>query len=371
MIAREVLYIKILFSLLLLSVSVLFYFNSQIKEPFQEEFHGKQISTSFMNYEESRIEIGMIGDVLLHWPLYNYASFLPSLEPVKEELESLDFLLANQESLPTGDEFGLFGYPNFSSPAYIINDLKTVGVDMISMANNHVLDQKEAGVLDAIQNMKKYDMPYIGAYESLEDLQTDRIFQVDDVNLGFLSYTYGTNGHEIPAGKDYLVNLIDVERIAHDIRLLKPKVDFVIVSMHWGTEYELEQNDRQRELAQALADAGADVIFGQHPHVIQPYELITTSDGHRTHVFYSLGNFFSAQGFGYTNIGGIAKLEILKKSINGEQVLTIENPRFVSTAVVEGEPFIVHPLKDVESQIGHTDEWVQQHVFGNCNCQFK
>lgn len=363
--------IKFLFSFLLLLISVLLYFNFQITGSFQEEFQGKQIPTFYMSYEESRIEIGMIGDILLHYPLYSYDNFLDSFEPVKEELESIDFLLANQESLPAGVEVGLFGYPNFSSPAHIIRDLKSVGVDMISMANNHVLDQEEAGVLAAIQNMKTYDMPYMGAFESIEDVQSDRIFQVDGITLGFLSYTYGTNGHEIPNGKDYLVNLIDVERITKDIHTLKPKVDFVVVSMHWGTEYELEPNHKQRELAQVAADAGADIIFGQHPHVIQPYEVIMSSSGHPTHVFYSLGNFFSAQKFQYTNIGGIAKLEVLKKNINGEQVLTIENPSFVATTVVRGKPFKVHRLKDVESQVGHTDEWVQKHIFDQCNCLTK
>ncbi|MFJ5771994.1 CapA family protein [Psychrobacillus sp. NPDC093180] len=356
-------YIKILFSLLVLLVSVLLYFNLQITKPTSEVFHGKQFSTFHIDYREDTITIGMIGDILLHRPLYNYESFLSSLEPVREELESLDILIANQESIPAGSEFGLSGYPNFSSPSHIIRDLKEVGVDLISMANNHTLDQEEAGVRAAIKYMKTVEMPYIGAYESFEDLQTDRIIQADNIDFGFLSYTYGTNGHETPSGKDYLVNRIDEERIKEDILALKRKVDFVVVSIHWGTEYELEPNGEQKRLANMIADAGADIIFGHHPHVIQPYELITTSSGHRAHVFYSLGNFFSAQKTKNTNVGGIAKLEILKKTINGKQVLSIETPSFVSTAVLRGEPFTVQPLVQVENQSGHTDKWVQQHIF--------
>ncbi|MEI4771246.1 CapA family protein [Psychrobacillus sp. FJAT-51614] len=365
MIKREVVNIKILVSCLLLFVSVLSYFNLQISEPFDEEFHGKQFSTFYVDYEEKRVEIGMIGDILLHLPLYNYASFLPSFEPIREELESIDFLLANQESITAGVEFGLSGYPNFSSPPHIINDLKTVGVDLVSMANNHTLDQKEAGVLAAIDQMKKYKMPYVGAFESIEDLQTDRIFQVDDINLGCLNYTYGTNGHVTPVGKDYLVNRIDKEQITKDIQLLRKKVDILIVSIHWGDEYQLEPNDKQKELAQVMADAGVDIVFGHHPHVIQPYEVIKASDGHETHVFYSLGNFFSGQKMENTNIGGIAKLEVLEKSINGKKIYSIENPIFVSTAVVKGDPYKINLLKNIESQVGKTDMWVQQHVFGN------
>ncbi|MFJ7972965.1 CapA family protein [Psychrobacillus sp. NPDC096389] len=362
---------KTLISLLVLLISGLLYFNLQIDKPFQEKFHGKQFSTFHIDYREDTITIGMIGDILLHYPLYNYKSFISSFEPVKEELESFDILIANQESIPAGSEFGLSGYPDFSSPSHIIRDLKEVGVDLISMANNHTLDQEEAGVRAAINHMKTVDMPYIGAYESFEDLQTDRILQVDNVSFGFLSYTYGTNGHVTPNGKDYLVNRIDQSRITEDIRALKQKTDFVVVSMHWGTEYELEPNEEQKTLANVITDAGADIIFGHHPHVIQPYEMVTTSSGHSAHVFYSLGNFFSAQKAENTNVGGIAKLEILKKTINGKQVLSIATPSFISTAVLRGEPFTVQPLVNVENQIGHTDKSVQEHVFGSCNCQYE
>ncbi|WP_082460988.1 CapA family protein [Psychrobacillus sp. FJAT-21963] len=363
MIEREVMNIKILVSFLLLFVSVLSYFNMQITEPFDKEFHGKQFSTFYVDYEEKRMEIGMIGDILLHLPLYNYASFLPSFEPVREKLESLDLLLANQESIPAGPEFGLSGYPNFSSPTHIIRDLKEVGVDMISMANNHTLDQGEAGVLSAIRHMKKYSMPYMGAYETIEDLQTDRILEVENIHFGLLNYTYGMNGYNTPTGKDYLVNTIDADRIIKEIQVLKDKVDFVIVSIHWGSEYELEANDQQKQLAHAMAEAGADIIFGHHPHVIQPYEEIATKDGHTTHVFYSLGNFFSAQSFDFTNIGGIAKVSVLKKTINGKEVLKLEDPSFIATAVIKENPYKVYPLEEVESKVNQTDEWVQEHLF--------
>lgn len=366
MIGVEVLYIKALTAFLIVMISVLFYFNLQIEKPiaFNKEFHGKQFSTFYMGYEEEKIEIGMIGDILLHLPLYNYTSYLPSFTPVQEELQSLDLLIANQESIPAGEVFKVSGYPNFSSPPHIIRDLKEVGVDILSIANNHTLDQGEKGLLEAIQQMEKMEMPYFGAYKSVEDLQEDRIFQVENVSLGLLGYTYGTNSHETPAGKDYLVNRIDEDRIIKEIKELKTKVDLVVVSIHWGAEYNLEANDTQKQLARSIAEAGADIIFGHHPHVIQPYELILTESNHRTHVFYSLGNFFSGQKDEYTNIGGIAKIEVLKKNVNGKQVVTLENPSFLSTAVVRGEPYTVNFLTDVQSELGKTDAWVQQHMFG-------
>ncbi|WP_313892774.1 CapA family protein [Psychrobacillus sp.] len=358
--------IKILFPVLVAAIIVLLYFNVQVSgtEDFNEKFEGKQVTSFHVDFEEDTIEVGMIGDILLHLPLYNYASFLPTFEPVRKELETLDLLLANQESLPTGKEFGLSGYPSFSSPPHIIGDLQKVGVDLLSIANNHTLDQKEAGILSAIQQLKKYDMPYIGAYESFEDQKSDRVFHLKDVSIGFLSYTYGTNGHATPSGKEYLVSRIDPVKITNDIRDLKTKVDIVIVSMHWGVEYETEPNSEQKELAQMMANAGVDIIFGHHSHVVQPYEVISTATGHQTHVFYSLGNFLSAQTMENTNVGGIAKITITKKTINGKQIYMVENPTFVPTVVMKGDPFTIDLLKDVEDQVGVTDDWVQRHVFG-------
>lgn len=351
---------KILLPFLLLFITVLAFFNAQITTPMKEDFTGKQVAFYQQKYEENLIEIGMIGDILLHSPLYNYSSFLPSFQNVEEELTRLDFLLANQESIPAGETFGFSGYPNFSSPSHIIRDLKTIGVDLISCANNHTLDKKEAGLLAAIETMEANKIPYMGAYKSLEDQQTDRIFEVKNIKLGFLNYTFGLNGHQIPKGKEYLVNIINTEQMIKDIHSLKEQVDVVIMSVHWGEEYALEPSESQRELAHLLANAGADIIFGHHPHVIQPYERITTNEG-ESHVFYSLGNFFSAQQFDSTNIGGIAKIQITKKEVQDKVMLDIKNPSFTGTIVTKGNPYKVSLLEETSSQ---KNDWVQQHIFG-------
>lgn len=145
-----------------------------------------------------------------------------------------------------------------------------------------------------------------------------------------------------------------------DIQSLRKKVDVVVVSIHWGEEYTLEPNQNQRELAHLLANAGADIIFGHHPHVIQPYEKITTSKG-ESHVFFSLGNFFSAQQFDSTNIGGIAKLQITKREVQDKVMIRIENPSFTGTIVSKGNPYKVSLLEEVNSQ---KNDWVQQHILG-------
>ena len=109
--------------------------------------------------------------------------------------------------------------------------------------------------------------------------------------MAFLSFTYGTNGIPVPSGKDYCVNLIDEDLMLKQINLAKEQnPDMICVFMHWGVEYTHEPTEYQVDAAEFLAEHDVDVIIGSHPHVIQPVAWIDD-----TLVFYSLGNFVSAQ----------------------------------------------------------------------------
>lgn len=307
----------------------------------------------------TELTIGMIGDILLHYPLYTYDSYDIAFSAVKDEMMNTDFLIANQESLPGGVELGLSGYPQFNSPKHIIRDLKANGVDLLSIANNHALDQKESGLLKAIGHMHEYGMPYIGAYESVEDRETKRIFEVKGLRIGVLAYTYSVNGAAIPKGKGYLVSLINKERMETEIREMKEEADITVVSIHWGSEYVLQPSEKQEELAEWLASLGVDVIFGHHPHVLQRHEKIGNTD-----VFYSVGNFYSAQAFDSTNVGGIAKVQMSKVELAGKQFMEVGKPTFYPTAVVRDEKkrFVVVPLKDAGVNNGFDEAWVAEQV---------
>jgi len=305
------------------------------------------------------LTIGMIGDILLHNPLYTYDNYDFALAAVKDRLTGIDFLLANQESMPGGVELGLSGYPSFNSPKHIIGDLKKNGVDMVSIANNHTIDLKEAGLRKAISNIKEYDMPYVGAYTSSEDKEKDRIVEVDGVRIGVLSYTHNTNGNPIPQGKEYLVSITEQKQMREEIVHLRSLVDVLVVSMHWGTEYQLTISEAQEEIAELIADAGADIIFGHHPHVLQKYDEVG-----KTKVFYSLGNFYSAQQFDSTNVGGIARVSVDHTKFAGKQYIGIGEAEFFPTAVIRdgNRKYIVVPLKDAELDGMYNEGWVESHV---------
>ncbi|MEK4406454.1 CapA family protein [Sporosarcina sp. FSL K6-6792] len=305
------------------------------------------------------VTIGMIGDILLHNPLYTYNNYDFAFAAVKDRLTGIDFLLANQESMPGGVDLGLSGYPSFNSPKHIIRDLKKTGVDMVSIANNHTIDLKEAGLRKAISNIKEYGMPYVGAYTSSEDKEKDRIVEVDGVRIGILSYTHNTNGNPIPQAKEYLVSVTEQQQMREEIVQLRSLVDVLVVSMHWGTEYQLTISEAQEEIAGLIADAGADIIFGHHPHVLQKYDEVG-----KTKVFYSLGNFYSAQQFDSTNVGGIARVSVDHTKFAGKQYIGIGEAEFFPTAVIRdsNRKYIVVPLKDAELDGMYNEGWVESQV---------
>jgi len=250
-----------------------------------------------------------------------------------------------------GVELGLSGYPRFNSPVEIADCLKDLGFDIVSMANNHVLDKGEIGVLKAIQHWKERGIKYVGAYESIEDQKEIRVIEKKNIKLAFLSYTKITNGLRVPIGKDYLVNYINITKIEEDVRLAKEKADFVIVSVHVGTEYKLYPNEYQMTLVKQLADLGVDVYLGHHPHVLQPFNWTEGENGHKMFTAFSLGNFFSGQTQDYVQIGGILKLDFRKTTKNNQTVLEILNPSFTLTYVsLDLEPmFLLTPMKDLEN----------------------
>lgn len=314
---------------------------------FSYELTFHPIDRSSQNFElpTRTVTIGMAGDVLLHKDLNNYEDYRPSFSGVREMTQSLDFFLINLESLAAGEAFELSGYPNFNSTDTIVDGLVDLGSDLVMVSNNHTLDKRPAGLRQSLANLQARDLPYVGAYASEKDAATKRIFEVDALTIGVVSYTYGLNGHIVPADQPYLVDLIDVAKIQSDIRDLDAEVDLVIALMHWGTEYELEENEEQNYLATIAHQAGADIIFGGHPHVLQPYEVMESGDK-KTHIFYSLGNFFSGQTIENTNYGGVAVLSV---ETDGDDILAIE-PSFYPTEVTfTPDRVVVNPMPESQA----------------------
>lgn len=307
---------------------------------FVEDFEEMQVNGYEVEIPKptlTKVSFSAIGDILLHEPVYRNAwngntyDFNPMFEEIKPYIENSDISIANQETMIGGVEFGLSSYPSFNSPQSIGDTLKWAGVDLVTLANNHSLDRGEKVIQASLNYWGKIGMIYDGAYRSVEDSETIRVIESKGIDISSLSYTYGTNGIPIPQGKEYLVNLLDKDKMKMDLDKAKEISDIQIVSMHFGSEYQRLPNETQKKWVEWLSEEGVDVVVGHHPHVLQPMEWVENSKGEKTLVIYSLGNFISNQKGNYKDIGGIAKFDIVKEETLQEENFYIENPSFIPT----------------------------------------
>ena len=317
--------------------------------------------------------ISFIGDILIHDRVYEPArvadgtfDFTPNLKNVQSLLNNADMTIANQESMIGGTDIGLSSYPSFNSPYEVADVLKESGIDLVTMANNHTLDRGEKAIQSAISYWNQLGIPYTGAFLSEEDQRNIRTLERNGIVFSFLAYTYGTNGIETPKDKPYLVNRIEEKTIEQDIVQASAMSDVVVVSLHFGKEYERMPNEEQKQIAEKTAKAGADIIIGHHPHVLQPMEWIERDDGKRSFVAYSLGNFFTGQNGDYKDIGGVLTINVEKKLENGEIIL--KEPSFIPTFV--NKDYHVYPLEQVtgkekvyEEIINHMKMWMPDLTF--------
>jgi poly-gamma-glutamate synthesis protein (capsule biosynthesis protein) len=314
---------------------------------------------------KEKITLGAIGDILIHDKIYKDAfngatyRFDPMFENVKPLLEKTDILTANQESKLGGLALGLSGYPMFNSPYEVADALVHTGVDIVSTANNHTLDKGEKGIRSEAHYLESIGLPHVGSFLDEKDHQNLRILNKNGIKLAFLSYTYGTNGIPVPGGKEFLVNLINRETMKKEIHRAKKHADVIVMSIHWGNEYKRMPTSDQKDLADFLANEGVDILFGSHPHVLQPMEWIKTADGRKTFVIYSLGNFISAQHGDYKDIGGLATIDITKHVSNKGNSIELSNPVFNPTYVSskKNHIFRVVPLEKAGSfGVSNADE---------------
>lgn len=302
--------------------------------------------------------IAGIGDILIHDRVYEDAKtkngydFTPMLTSIEPILKKPDLLIANQESIPGGEKLGISSYPTFNSPYEIVDAIMDAGVDMVTCANNHSLDKGEAGIISAIDYYESKGLPYTGIFKSPEDKSDLRIINVNGIKFAILAYAEHFNGIPVPAGKPYLVSQLDKEQVLSDIEKAKSEADVIVLALHWGDEYVREPKMMQRTLAKEFIENGADIIFGHHPHVLQPMELLPKNDGGSGLVIYSLGNFLSGQIWDYKDIGGMAEI-LVEKEINGsDSKITLKDIKFhpTFTASQGAKNYHVYPLDEAKAK---------------------
>lgn len=294
------------------------------------------VQSAYSVNKDSHVNLTLIavGDNLIHGPIYRQANersnnsgfdFRPAYQQIASYLAEADLALMNQETPLGGTELGLSSYPQFNSPQELGEQMIELGFNMFSHANNHVLDAGQRGFNNTIAFWRRQsaEKPVImaGIAADREDDQL-QILQVKDLKIALLAYTYGTNGLRLPKSSSGIIKYLDDDLICQELDKAIAEANIVIVSVHWGQEYQANANNEQKRLAQLMADNGADIIIGSHPHVLQGVEMLSTPDGKQVPVFYSLGNFISAQNRPDTMLGGMAKVQMVYDKATGKLSMT-------------------------------------------------
>lgn len=267
-------------------------------------------------FEEYDISLMALGDMLLHPAVvktgrqadgsYEY-SFL--FNDVADFTDSADVKIVNQETILAGNERGFSGYPRFNSPTEVGDAIAAAGFNVVLHASNHAADMGIDGLISCAAFWKNHpEVLMIGIYEE-ETYGKIPLLTVKDVTFAVLNYTYSPNTQTINSSlRGHLDILCDYDsqtgainftelnpQVIRDIQAARELADVVVVFPHWGTEYQTTPSRYQQKFASQIAEAGADLIIGTHPHVPQPAEWLTTEDGRKVLCFYSLGNYVSTQ----------------------------------------------------------------------------
>jgi poly-gamma-glutamate synthesis protein (capsule biosynthesis protein) len=254
------------------------------------------------------------GDVLLHSGLWGQAArdaraagrrgydFDPLFASLRAPVFSADLAICHLETPlgPTGGPFSNF--PIFSVPPQVAGTLGRLGYDTCSTASNHSIDQGEAGVARTLDALDAAGVRHAGTARSPAEAAKVTMLLANGVRVAHLSYTFSFNGLRRPAGKDWLANALEPREVLAAARRARTAgAEVVIVSLHWGTEYQHAPNGYQIALArQLLADPAIDLILGHHAHVVQPLERIGDK-----WVAYGMGNEVAYQNFSLDTRDGI------------------------------------------------------------------
>ena len=275
---------------------------------------------------------------------YDYSGCFAEIAPY---IKGADYAVVNLETPLGGAPYT--GYPCFSAPGAYLYALSAAGFDMMLTANNHTLDRRDRGLVRTLDRLDVSPVDHLGTYRTRaeRDSVLPLVRDVVGFRIAFLNYTYGTNG--ITLRSDAVVDYIDRTLIAADIRRArKAGAEIVAVCVHWGDEYHLQPNAAQRSLADFLVNAGADLVIGGHPHVIQPMEMRTDSLGRKAFVVYSLGNFISNMRTRDTRGGAMAHVRLTRDMLGRAVVDTADYRLFFTVPPTSAVPnFRLIPVEAV------------------------
>ncbi len=265
------------------------------------------------------IRISFIGDIIIHDVLYqkvidskskDFSQIWPKIIPFFDKadysygnLEGPTAMGINNSVQNVGDVGFTYDKIVYSGTNFLFNyhprlidDLKKSGIDIVSTANNHTFDRGSIGIDSTIDAMNEKKMAFVGTRKKNSTDSFFKITQIKNFNVAWISCAEFLNGYKDKYSQ-ILLCYDQAKQITDLIAQLKSRkdIDLIIIAPHWGTEYKHEFNSEQKKHAELFLEAGATVVMGSHPHVLQPVEKYITKDNRETFIAYSLGNFSAYQ----------------------------------------------------------------------------
>lgn len=367
----------------------------------------KKIEDSIVDIEEDEtiveesvkeVKLTVVGDLLFETPVMKdilengntkYFNRITSKYFANDDITigNMEVPIGTEDMKISGD-----GY-NFCSPESLGKLIAEQSFEVLSTANNHSYDRRIEGIESTINFFKNNSsIMTVGTYLNDEDRANYRIKDVNGIKFGFLSYTYGTN---IGVPSEYanqvaffrnpftgtFSNTKYKEQMTEEVNTLREKVDVLIVLIHWGTEFTYTPSNQQKEVANYLNSLGVDVIVGSHSHCMQPIEWI--GDEHKTLVYYSMGNFVSAdedisrtpsgqEEFDNSYQVGLLSTFVVRKEDN-LVIDSVKTEPIINYFNADSKEFELIPLSDYNAEYesshyrykyGMTLDWIN-NVYGN------
>lgn len=211
--------------------------------------------------------------------------------------------------------------------------LRYAGFDVLSLANNHMMNFGSKGLEETVKNLDQSGILHAGAGIGTDNISRSANLDIKGVKFAFLAYTYNIDLKKTSKGEEYGVSSMDKERMKGEVKKAKEKSDIVVVSMHAGTEYKTRSGTFQQDFAHSAIDAGADLVIGHHPHVVQEMEKYNGK-----YIIYSLGNFvFDQMWSNETRLGAVAEITFNGKEIKSARfhpvkIFDYSQPSFIDGA---------------------------------------
>lgn len=271
--------------------------------------------------DKKTITLNFVGDILaaraVELAMRKYGYDYPFIH-VTDILSDADITFANLETpligTATSGKTTIGGTTVFRGDIAFADAIKKAGIDIVSLANNHMKDQGETGIVSTLQALDTSGVYHVGAGKNIDEARRLRIIEKQGVRVGYLAYNdadvvpHTYHATDIQSG----TNIMDISRASEDIAKARSQVDVLIVSMHSGTEYVTDHpNTKQTTFARSAIDAGADMVIGHHPHVLQPIEVYKGK-----YILYSLGNFVFDQPWPDTKESALLHMQISLSSVD-------------------------------------------------------